>query len=79
MAIVKRRTVEQWLSSNGFAKVPRGANGHVCYERSGVKITLVAHGRDTVGKPVLASLLRALDKLGFDRETVRKELGMLDE
>ncbi len=73
---VTRREMETWLLSNGFRKLKGGMTGHVQYEGPGVKITLPGHGPQDLTKKHVALILRALTAAGFDRERVRRELGL---
>ena len=73
---VTRREMETWLLSNGFRRLKGGMTGHVQYEGPGVKITLPGHGPQDLTKKHVALILRALIAAGFDRERVRRELGL---
>ena len=73
---VTRREMETWLLSNGFRKLKGGMTGHLQYEGPGVKITLPGHGPQDLTKKHVALILRALTAAGFDRERVRRELGL---
>lgn len=73
---VTRREMETWLLSNGFRKLKGGMTGHVQYEGPRVKITLPGHGPQDLTKKHVALILRALTAAGFDRERVRRELGL---
>jgi predicted RNA binding protein YcfA (HicA-like mRNA interferase family) len=73
---VTRREMETWLLGNGFRKLKGGMTGHVQYEGPGVKITLPGHGPQDLTKKHVALILRALVAAGFDRERVRRELGL---
>ena len=73
---VTRREMETWLLGNGFRKLKGGMTGHVQYEGPGVKITLPGHGPQDLTKKHVALILRALTAAGFDRERIRRELGL---
>lgn len=73
---VTRREMEAWLLGNGFRKLKGGMTGHVQYEGPGVKITLPGHGPQDLTKKHVALIVRALVAAGFDRERVRRELGL---
>jgi predicted RNA binding protein YcfA (HicA-like mRNA interferase family) len=73
---VTRREMEAWLLGNGFRKLKGGMTGHVQYEGPGVKITLPGHGPQDLTKKHVALILRALVAAGFDRDRVRRELGL---
>jgi len=73
---VTRREMEAWLLGNGFRKLKGGMTGHVQYEGPGVKITLPGHGPQDLTKKHVALIVRALTAAGFDRERVRRELGL---
>ena len=68
--------METWLLSNGFRKLKGGMTGHVQNEGPGVKITLPGHGPQDLTKKHGALILRALVAAGFDRDRVRRELGL---
>ena len=42
----------------------------------GVKITLPGHGPQDLTKKHVALIIRALARAGFDREQIRRELGV---
>ena len=73
---VTRREMEAWLLGNGFRKLKGGMTGHVQYEGPAVKITLPGHGPQDLTKKHVALIVRALAAAGFDRERVRRELGL---
>jgi hypothetical protein len=72
---VTRRQMETWLLDNGFRRLKGGMSGHVQYERRGVKITSPGHGPQDLTKKHVALIIRALDRAGFDRVQVRRDLG----
>ena len=72
---VDRRTMEQWLLGHGFVLQPGKKTSHRQFVRDGVKITLPGHGPADLTKKHVAMLVRQLETAGFDRETVRRELG----
>ncbi len=73
---VTRREMETWLLGNGFRKLKGGMTGHVQFEGPGVKITLPGHGPQDLTKKHVALIVRALVAAGFDRDRVRRELGL---
>jgi predicted RNA binding protein YcfA (HicA-like mRNA interferase family) len=68
--------MEAWLLDNGFRRLKGRMSGHVQYEGPGVKITLPGHGPQDLTRKHVALILRALGEAGFDRERVRRELGV---
>lgn len=76
MSQVTRRAVEIWLLAHGFEPQPGKASGHRQYvhAQSGCKITLPGHGPPDLTRKHVALILRALERAGFDKETVRGEL-----
>ena len=67
--------MEQWLRSHGFVLQPGKKTSHRQFVRDGVKITLPGHGPADLTKKHVAILVRQLESAGFNRETVRRELG----
>ena len=72
---VDRRTLEKWLTDHGFVLSPGRKTSHRQYVREGLKITLPGHGPQDLTKKHVAMIIRQLETAGFDRETVRRELG----
>ncbi len=75
MKQVTRREMVRWLEAHGFVQEPGRATGHVHYAGPGVKITLPGHGPQDLTKKHVALIIRALERAGFDREQIRRELG----
>jgi len=73
---VDRRTLERWLLAHGFALQPGKATGHRHYARGGVKITVPGHGPQDLTKKHVALILRELERAGFAKDQVRKDLGV---
>lgn len=71
---VDRRTLERWLLAHGFILQPGKATGHRHYLREGIKITLPGHGPQDLTKKHVAMILRELERAGFNKDQVRKEL-----
>ena len=71
---VTRRAMERWLLDHGFVLEPGKATGHRQYAGSGTKITLPGHGPPDLTKKHVALIIRALERAGFDREQVKREL-----
>jgi len=66
--------MERWLLEHGFVSLPGKASGHRQYVRGGTKITLPGHGPADLTKKHVGLILRALERSGFDKEQVRREL-----
>jgi hypothetical protein len=73
---VSRRQLVRWLLDQGFVELPGRATGHRHFVRDGVKLTLAGHGPQDLTKKHLGMLLRQLETCGFDREMVKRELGV---
>jgi predicted RNA binding protein YcfA (HicA-like mRNA interferase family) len=71
---VTRRRLERWLVAHGFVELPGKATGHRQFVRGGLKITVSGHGPQDLTKKHVAMVLRQLAGVGFDKETVRREL-----
>jgi predicted RNA binding protein YcfA (HicA-like mRNA interferase family) len=67
-----RRDLERWLLRNGFRRAPSSGD-HDHFERDGHKVTVVA-GRSHVTANEAMSTIRVLEKLGYQRRTVRSAL-----
>lgn len=76
MGQVTRKAVEEWLLDHGFSLQPGKASGHRHYVHgsSRCKITLPGHGRPELSRKHVALILRALERAGFHKETVREAL-----
>lgn len=73
---VTRRDLERWLLDHGFAELPGRATGHRQFVRGSVKITLPGHGPQDLTKKHVGMILRQLETAGFDREAIKRELGV---
>ena len=71
---VTRHQLERWLLQHGFVKEPGRATSHQIFKRDGVRITLQGKGPQDVTKKHVGMILRELEKGGWDRDTIRKEL-----
>jgi hypothetical protein len=76
--------IESWLKQHDFVEARAGGHGHVHYTHppTGVKVTLIAPGRarGQHKEPLrreLASLIRSLERCGYARADVRRDLGAL--
>ena len=76
MRQVTRRDMMRWLETHGFVQEPGKATGHLHFAGPGVKITLPGHGPQDLTKKHVALIIRALERAGFDREQIRRELGV---
>lgn len=74
--MLTRRNVAAWLLRNGFYEQPNAGTGHRYFTHppSGVKIALPGHGPTDLTKKIASNILRSLEKAGFDRDCVRREL-----
>jgi predicted RNA binding protein YcfA (HicA-like mRNA interferase family) len=74
--MIDRNSMVRFLTNNGFVELPRKSSGHRYFSRDGVKVTLLGHGCKDVRKQHVAAILREMEqKLGLDRQQMRKELG----
>lgn len=73
---VDKRTMIRWLLAHGFDEVQVRASGHrkFVHPGSGVAITLSGHGPQDITKKHVGMIVRELERAGFDREQVRREL-----
>ena len=74
-AAVTRRQMERWLLANGFALKAGTKTSHRQYAGHGVTVTLPGHGPADLTKKHVGMLVRTLERVGFDRNTVLAELG----
>ena len=72
---VTRNELTRWLKDHGFALQPGKATGHQYWVKAGCKITVPGHGPQDLTKKHVALIIRALERAGFNREDVPKELG----
>ena len=73
-AEVTRKQMERWLLANGFALKPGKKTSHRRFAGHGVTVTLPGHGPADLTKKHVGMLVRALERVGFDRNTVLAEL-----
>jgi predicted RNA binding protein YcfA (HicA-like mRNA interferase family) len=73
---VTRRHLSRWLLEHGFVELPGGATGHRHFARGGVKVTVPGHGPQDLSKKHVGMVLRQLETAGFDREAVKRDLGI---
>ena len=74
-AEVTRKQMERWLLANGFALKPGTKTSHRRFAGHGVTVTLPGHGPADLTKKHVGMLVRTLERVGFDRNTVLAELG----
>ncbi len=72
---VTRRALARWLLGHGFVEMPGRGTGHRQFVRGGVKVTVPGHGPPDLSKKHVGMILRQLERAGFDRDVVRRELG----
>jgi predicted RNA binding protein YcfA (HicA-like mRNA interferase family) len=65
----------RWLKEHGFELQPGKATGHQYWTNGGCKITLPGHGPQDLTKKHVALIIRALERAGFNRDEVRRDLG----
>ena len=76
MRQVTRREMARWLEAHGFVRQPGKATGHQQYAGPDVKITLPGHCPLDLTKKHVALIIRALERAGFDREKIGRDLGV---
>lgn len=71
------RKLAEWLTSHGFTQVPAGRGGHANYVRNGHKVTIVHpdRGKFEMNMGYLSNFIRQLERAGFSRATIRRDLG----
>jgi predicted RNA binding protein YcfA (HicA-like mRNA interferase family) len=72
----ERETVIAWLLAHGFVERRGRQTSHRQFSREGVVVTIPGHGPKDLSKKHLGMLLRQLERAGFDRAAVRRELGV---
>ena len=75
---LSKRTLVRWLLAHGFrfSEVPRRASSHRRFRHTRTTVTVADHGRPELSSKHVGMLLRELERAGFDREQVRRELGL---
>ena len=64
------------LVDHGFTELAGKATSHRRFRHeSGVVITVPGHGRQNLSQKRVAMIVRQLEGAGFDRDTVRRDLG----
>jgi predicted RNA binding protein YcfA (HicA-like mRNA interferase family) len=71
---LSKRTLVRWLLAHGFTEVPRRATSHRRFRQAQTTITVADHRRPELSTKHAGMLLRELERAGFDREQVRREL-----
>ena len=68
--------MERWLLAHDFTEVAPRPGGHrkFTHTPSGVVVTLPGHGPQDLTKKHVGMILRVLERAGFGREKVRREL-----
>ena len=74
MKQVTRRAMEKWLLEHGFTLQAGRATGHRHYVRDGTKVTLPGHGSQDLTKKHVGLIVRILERVGFSKEQIRREL-----
>lgn len=74
--MIDRREMASWLLRNGFIELGKRGTGHAqfVHEATGVKVTLPGHGAKELFRSTLGNVLWEIERAGFDRELVRREL-----
>jgi predicted RNA binding protein YcfA (HicA-like mRNA interferase family) len=76
MSTVTRRALTAWLTDHGFNELAGKATSHRRFRNeAGTVITLPGHGRQNLSQKHVGMIIRALEAAGFDRDTVRRDLG----
>lgn len=73
---LSKRTLVRWLLAHGFTEVPRRASSHRRFRHNRTTVTVADHGRPELSSKHVGMLLRELERAGFNREQVRRELGL---
>lgn len=73
---ITRRGLERWLLEHGFVELPGRKTGHRQFVREGVKVTVPGHGPQDLTKKHVGMILRQIEAAGFDRERVKRDLGI---
>lgn len=71
-----RRRMAARLLAHDFERLAGKATGHwqFAHKGTGVRVTLIGHGPPDLTKKHMGMILRQLDRAGFDREAVRRDL-----
>ena len=77
-AALSKKKLTGWLLSNGFVQVPVRGTSHTKYKHadSGIAVTIPMHARKELSKKHIGMIIRELERAGFDRAQVRRELGI---
>ena len=71
---VTRAQMERWLLANEFVRRRGGKTSHVQLAGHGVTITLPGHGPPDLTKKHVGMIVRQLERAGFPRDRVLREL-----
>lgn len=71
---VERGTLIAWLLAHDFIERRGRATSHRQFVRDGVLVTVAGHGPRDLSKKHVGMVLRQLERAGFDRVQVRREL-----
>ena len=75
MSTVTRRALTAWLVEHGFTELSGKATSHRRFRHeSGVVITVPGHGRQNLSQKHVGMIVRQLEDVGLDRDTVRRDL-----
>ena len=72
-----RRELESWLRAHGFEELAGGKTSHRQFRSAtGVKISVPGHGPQELTRKHLGMIVRQLAAAGFDRDVIRRDLGL---
>lgn len=75
---VERDDLVAWLLRHGFERTRQQGQGsghwYFTHTQSGVKVALPGHGRSDLSKRVVGHVLQALEGLGHDKASVRRQV-----
>ena len=76
---VDKRTMIRWLLAHGFAEARGRRSSHrkFVHAGTGIAIVLLGHGPQDITQKHVGMIMRELERAGFDRVTVRRELAAL--
>ncbi len=74
--MIERKDLAAWLRRNDFDELANVGTGHLQFVHRGtnVKVVLPGHGKKELAKNTLSNILRDLERAGWDRAQLRKEL-----
>ncbi len=75
--MIDRKELAAWLRRNDFVEVKGLGTGHwqFVHTATQVKVVLPGHGDKELRRATFSNVVRDLERAGFDRRQLRKELG----